>query len=220
MNIYVVVEGEVGEKKLYKHWIPFVNPSLSYIAYPTDITVNNFYLIAGNGYPNYMNTITNAVHDVADNSNGFDRLVIAIDSEDHTYNDKYNEINSLILSLGVNIDYKIIVQHFCLETWALGNKSIYTRHTGNRILRNYKSIFDASKDDPELLPPLPSENLNRAQFAEKYLRALLNEKFRRLTYSKKNPEVLFHHTYFQRVKTRFTADNHIASFNNFLSAFV
>lgn len=220
MNIYVVVEGEVGEKKVYKHWIPFVNPSLSHVDYPTQITVNNFYIISGNGYPNYMDTIKNAVLDVASNSNAFDRLVIAIDSEDLTYTDKYNEINNLIQSLNCNIDYKIIIQHFCLETWALGNKSIYTRHTGNSVLRDYKLIFNVSVDDPEILPPLPSENLNRAQFAEKYLRALLNEKFRRLTYSKKNPEVLFHPTYFERVKRRHLVDNHLASFGNFLSAFI
>jgi len=33
MNIYVVVEGEVTEREVYKCWIPFVNPALTYIGH-------------------------------------------------------------------------------------------------------------------------------------------------------------------------------------------
>ncbi len=219
MNIYVVVEGEVGEKKVYKHWIPLVNTSLSHVNYISEIEENNFFIISGNGYPNYFNTIKNAVSDVANNEK-LDRLVIAIDSEDDTYLEKYNEVDTFIQSLGIVIDYKIIVQNFCLETWALGNKSIYSRNVTDPTLRSYQLVFNVSVDDPEFLPPLLDKHLNRAQFAEKYLRSLCNEKFRNLTYNKKNPTVLLHNRYFERIKNRYVTDHHLPSFGNFLTAFI
>jgi hypothetical protein len=48
-------------------------------------------LISGNGYPNYLNVIENAIKDVNSLGN-FDSLVIAVDSEDKAYQDKYDEI--------------------------------------------------------------------------------------------------------------------------------
>jgi len=49
---------------------------------------------------------------------------------------------------------------------------------------------------------------------------MLNEKYRKLTYSKSNPGALLHDKYFQRVKARLDTTGHITSFNDFLSAFV
>lgn len=219
MNIYLVVEGEVGEKRVYKSWIPFVNSNLSYVQDISNVDTDKFYIISGNGYPNYLNVIEDAVKDVEENSN-FDRLVIAVDSEDMTYTDKYNEINNHIISLDTSIDYRIIVQNFCLETWGLANKAIYTRNTEDDELLMYQSVFNVSIDDPELLPNLEEKNYNRAQFSEKYLRSLLQEKYRGLTYNKRKPDVLMEQTYFEKVKNRYDVDNHISSFSNFLLAFI
>lgn len=218
MNIYVVVEGEVGEKKVYQHWIPLVNPILTPIDYITQVTTNNFYIISGNGYPNYFNTIKNAIDDVANNPQ-FNRLVVAVDSEDIDFATKYTEIDDYIQSFGTSIDYRIIIQHFCLETWALGNKNIYVRNPQDTQLIQFQSIWNVSTQDPELLPPLVS-HLNRAHSAELYLRKLLQEKYRNLTYTKRRPEALLNNTFFNRVKNRCTQDRHVQSFEHFLNAFI
>lgn len=140
-----------------------------------------------------------------------------------TYEDKKDEIETFVddyqLTCGSNIDYRIIIQHFCIETWALANRSIVNRYSSNIDIQKFRSIWDVLYEDPELLPSLPEEKLNRAQFAEKYLRLLLNEKYRNLTYTKNNPKEIIHRKYFDKIKSRCIETGHIASFKDFLNAF-
>ncbi len=217
MKIYLVVEGEIGEKKVYARWIKFYRPDLSIVNYLDELVHNGVYIVSGMGYPNYFDVIESAANDVY--LMRIDKLVVAIDSEEMTYNDKKDEVSEFVESLGLDINYEVIVQHFCLETWALGNKIIVQRNPKNRELKLFRQFFDILTHDPELLPAYQPQSLNRAQFAELYLRRLLNEKYRNLTYSKRNPEVLLHEKYFQRVVERLETTGHIQSFNDFLLAF-
>ncbi len=219
MNIYLVVEGRVGEKQVYAHWVPLVNPSLTVVHSLADVTSNNLVIYSGNGYPQYFDIIKAGVSDVASNSH-IDRLVVAVDSEDMSYAGKRAEVNNFISSLRTSVDYRIIVQHFCLETWALGNQAIVTRNPRDQKLREYRRYYDILRSDPELLPEYPPQHLNRSQFAMLYLKKILNEKYRKLTYTKSNPSALLHEKYFQRVKARLTTTGHISSFDDFLAAFV
>jgi hypothetical protein len=113
----------------------------------------------------------------------------------------------------------IIVRHFCFETWALGNKRVGPRQPKDPILRRYKSFFDVLNKDPELLSGYPPEGYNRAQFAAKYLRKMLNDRGRNVTYTKGNPVYISHPTYFNEVKKRYETTEHIKSFSTFLDAF-
>jgi hypothetical protein len=219
MNIYLVVEGPIGEKKVYAHWVPLVNPNLRLVNSLNEISNNNLLIISGGGYPNYFEVIDNAIDDVTENPH-IDRLVVAVDSEEMSYSDKRDEIIRHISSQGPSINYRVIVQHFCLETWGLGNQVIVSRRPKDHQLREYRQLFDVLTDDPELLPGHPSENLNRSQFAARYLKKLLNDKYRNLTYSKSNPIALLNDKYYERVKSRLHNTGHIPSFNDFLTAFV
>jgi hypothetical protein len=218
MNIYVIVEGEIGEKKLYQSWIPLVNPDLIYVNHISLIQNNHFAIISGGGYPHYFDVIRSAIEDVNSYAN-IDRLVVSVDSEELSYNKKLNEISDFIFQFQLNAKIYIIIQHFCLETWALANKLIISPNTQSRKLIEYKRFYNVRLNDPELLPAYKKEELNRSQFAEKYLRHAVNDKYRNLTYTKKNPKVLLHHKYFNRVKERFQKTGQIKSFSNFLSAF-
>lgn len=218
MNLYVVVEGKV-EKDVYREWIPFVNPQLSYIERFNDVTRDCFYLVTGGGYPGYFDVIDDAIKDVKENIN-FDRLVISVDSEELTCEDKYNEVSVYVSKREVSVEVRIVIQHFCIETWGLANRKIFSQPSQIEKLREYKNFFSVRVNDPELLPPYPKERLNRSQFAEKYLRLALNEKFKNLTYTKKAPNVLLHPKYFDQVKNRFLETHHIASFETFLTAFL
>jgi hypothetical protein len=218
VNIYAVVEGPIGEKKVYAHWAPLVNKDLDVVTSIDAVTDNKLYIIAGGGYPQYFEVVAAGAADVASNPI-FDRLVVGIDSEEMTCAEKRQEVEECLDGLGLGISYRVIVQHFCLETWALGNRVIVRRNPRNAMLRRYQGIHDVRNQDPELLPPLQDEQLTRAQFAEKYLRALLNERYRNLSYSKNNPSALLNDKYFERVKERFEDTGHIASFEGFLGAF-
>lgn len=228
MNIYIVVEGAVGEKKVYTEWIPLVNSTLSHAPTLNEVAENNFYIAIGGGYPNIFEVIEDGIEDVTtiykNNYRLFDRFVVVIDSEENTLADKKNEITDFIdpilLQKNITFDYKVIVQHFCLEAWALGNKKITSNNIRIPELIKYKSIFDVATNDPEHLPPLPEQELNRAQFALKYLTILLNNKHRNHSYSKNNPDALLNKKYFEQVKKRYQETAHIGSFDAFLTAFI
>ena len=219
MNLYIVVEGVIGEKYVYKNWVPLVNPSLKFVDDITAIQNNNFYIVSGGGYPSYFKAIDDAIADVNELGN-VDRLVIAVDSEELSYEEKLAEVNNHLANSYCVAEIRVIIQHFCLETWALGNKNAIPQHPHSGKLLTYMEFYNVRNNDPELLPDYNEEELNRCQFAEKYLRRAFNEKYRNISYSKSNPKVLLHPQYFERIRNRMIETRHIQSFNNFLEAFV
>jgi len=218
VNIYTLVEGEKGAKKVYEHWIPLVNSSLNKVDRIDDLASDNFVVYAAGGYPDYLTLINDAAEDIAATPN-VDRLVIAVDSEDYSYNDKRAEIQTHVDNLVVGCDVYIVVQHFCFETWALGNRKFGPRNPINSKLISYREIHNVFQEDPEDLPPIPEKRLNRAQFAHKYLRAMINDRNSRLTYNKNRPIPLLHDSYFNEVNSRMVDQNHIQSFDDFITAF-
>jgi hypothetical protein len=218
MNIHIVTEGAVGEKAVYRHWIPLVNPELTYVSHISETQNNNFSILSGGGYPRYLEIIDTAIADVNDMHN-IDRLVIAVDSEEMSYQEKLDEIEQHIKNSKCHVEIKIIIQHFCLETWALGNRIMMSRKIKNEKLRTYVRLFNVRINDPELLPSHNQEKMNRAQFALKYLKLAMNEKYKQLSYSKSNPGALLNDKYFARVKERLEQADHIQSFQSFIDAF-
>ncbi|MCD4743977.1 MAG: hypothetical protein K8R67_16060 [Desulfobacteraceae bacterium] len=95
MNVFIVVEGEIGERYVYEKWIPLINPKLSVVNSIFDIKNDNFAIIAGMGYPNYFDVIKSAIDDI-NGVNNIDRLVIAIDSEEMSFDDKLKEVEDYL----------------------------------------------------------------------------------------------------------------------------
>ena len=215
MNIYVLVEGKT-EKVVYKTWIPYVNPDLTYVNYPVELADNQFAIVSAMGYPDYLELIDSAVEDVV-SSAAIDRLVVAIDSEEMTRAEKYDEVEARIQSIDRSIDYRIIVQHFCLETWALGNRRVVRALPQEANLKLFKGVYDVRVRDPGELPAY--KEWNRAQFAYRFLRAAFRDRWGSLTYSKSNPSQLRNKSYLEQLDYRLSATGHIESFEAFKTAF-
>src|SRR5262245_27850563 len=126
MNIYVVVEGEKATSKLYRRWIPFLNSSLRPIDYLQDLSQNNFFIFAGHGQPGYWDRVSRAVEDVNIIPN-IDRLVVSLDSENMGHEEKLLEVQDHVNTMGCKINVKYIIQHFCIETWLLGNRTLFRK---------------------------------------------------------------------------------------------
>lgn len=218
MNFYVVVEG-IAEKKVYTAWIPYINPSLTSASLIADVKKDNFYIVNGGGNPFYYSVLSNGINDVNTNKQ-FDRLVVCIDSEEMSKKEKIEEVERIIKGVACRVEIRIVVQHFCFETWGLGNKKLIKQNPTSSRLLDYKRIHDVRKNDPELLPENKKEELTRVKFAEKYLKAALHERFNRLTYLKSNPSVLTHRKYFDELVSRVNTTTHINSFADLLNAFV
>ncbi len=215
MNIYVVTEG-ITEKKIYSKWIGYANPKLSYIDTLNSLKTNNYYIVAGGGNPYYFEVISNGIKDV-NKIHEFDRLVICVDADHLTKDEKQREITDLVN--GCRAEIRIVIQDFCFEAWGLGNRKLIRPNPAGAALQAYKRHYDVSKNDPALLPEKADENLSRMKFAEKYLKSALNDKFRQLTYIKSNPKPLLHSTYFNQLSGRLQDTGHISSFGDFLDAF-
>ncbi len=218
MNIYLVVEGK-AERIVYPAWISIVNSSLSQVQIISDVVSNNYYLISGMGYPYYFDVIRDAISDIND-LQIFDRLVVAVDSEDMSYAEKASEIKAFLDSHPCKVPIHTIIQHFCFETWALGNRKLVRRHAHDIRLREYINIHDVITLDPALLPELPQYDWNRAQFAYKYLKAAINERNCNIGYSKGSPRFVTHHKFFNEIQKRVQSSEHISSFKDFIAAFV
>jgi len=218
VNYYIVVEGSV-EKEVYINWIPLMNPSLRHIDSLGEVTEDTFIIFNGGGYPSILGMIDDAIADLTISEKDY-TLVIVIDSEEMTRQEKFDEIDIYIKNkaVGLKIDYKIVVQHFCFETWALGNRKIVTSKPSNPDLVEYLKHFHVRKNDPELLTSISAKHGNRAQFSERYLRKLLQQKYRQ-TYTKRNPAGVTHPSYFTELKKRLQDTGHIDSFNELLATF-
>jgi len=218
MNIYLVVEGK-AESIIYPNWIAIVNPMLSRIDNPSLVNQNNFYMISDMGYPKIFSAIDSSIADIT-LYRKYNRLIIAVDSEDMTRDDKYTEFNDYLLTKTIPCEVKIIIQHFCIETWALGNRKILGLTSQSERLRNYRRLFDVRSQDPELLPSKPNEDMNRAQFAKKYLQLVINDVRKTMTYTPGEPRPVNEKYYFEQIRRRYEQTNHIKSFNGFLTAFI
>jgi hypothetical protein len=64
MNIYIIAEGEITEKKVYQSWIPMWNENLSCVESVDLLSQNNFTIYAGGGYPCTLDMIDAAIEDV------------------------------------------------------------------------------------------------------------------------------------------------------------
>lgn len=219
MNYYVVVEGEMGAKKIYEHWIPYVNATLKKVDDLERLKNDNFIVFHAFGNPFYFNVIENAIQDVNDNP-GIDKLVIAVDSEELSYQEKLLELNNFLSARDCRAGISLIIQHFNFEAWALGNSKLIRRAPHLERLRKYKKFYDVRIRDPEGLPAFPEEGLKRARFAKKYLRLAFNERHRNLTYKENRPETIAHPKFFDQLKRRLQEKNHIVSFQDFFTAFV
>lgn len=219
MNIYVVVEGEIATKKIYRSWIPLVNIKLTNVDYLENVIQDNFFILAGFGQPYILERVDKAINDV-NKLTKFDRLVIGLDSEEDTYEEKYRQVKDHVGKTACRVEVRYIIQHFCLETWLLGNKSVIRKQPQDVELLQYKKIYDVRYLDPENLIAPDRLHLKRAHFAYKYLRAGIRDLTNnRATYSKRNPGMAKTPGYYAELKKRHDEDNHIKSFGDFINAF-
>jgi len=221
MNIYVVVEGR-AEKIVYSSWIPSLNPLLSEVSYVEELNGNKFLIREGGGMPQYFDVIAAAVED-ARAFPEISRLVVCVDSEDQSFDEKYAEVTTFIAGCNPNstTDTRVVVQDFCFEVWALANRRAMPTTVREPRLLTFKKHFDVSVRDPELLSPLPESEFNRAQTAKSYLRSMISTKWKRekLGYSEGNPGPVVHPSYFRHVRARRTDTKHIARLDAFIDAF-
>lgn len=177
MNLYLIVEGEETEMMLYPRWIQYFIPELTRVDNFQDVTENSYYLFSGQGIPSIYNHVVNAIKDV--NKLGkYDYLVVVLDADEITPEQRkqkvIEKINESKIALSDTCVLKIIVQSRSIETWFLGNRSVYKRNPQGDKFKLYSRYFNVEINDPEQMET--SFGFKRvAHFHESYLREMLKE---------------------------------------------
>lgn len=217
MSLYVVVEGRRTEPKIYRAWLPLLIPGLLPVARIEDAMDHHFYIVAGRGYPSYLDRIHDAVEDLRLPDSPFTHLVICADAEESTRAERHAEIERVIIDAGCPVPYTVVVADCCLETWLLGHRKLVRRNPQDPELRSYLEHYDVVTEDPERMP-LHAAHRTRAQLCFRYLRAVFRERKQR--YSKDDPGSAITESYLDALKDRASPPprglGHLASFAHLL----
>ena len=222
MNFYCIVEGRT-ERKIYPKWIKYCNSTLNIVPRIEDVNQNEVFIITAGGYPYIFEVIKSAIIDIKTYPK-FDKFVISLDSELSSYEEKRNELIDKLTEFkfdaeSLNIELVIIIQNFCLETWALGHRKIFRKRTTDPDLNEFKKFYNVTVNDPELLPDFPIRKYSRVEFAYKYLHHGIKDLYTSLTYTKSSPDFIGEQHYFDELISRYDDTKHISSFSIFVDTF-
>lgn len=219
MNIYFLVEG-ITELKVYPQWLSHLIPTLSRVDFAQDANINNYYLISGFGYPRLLDVaLVNSVDEINEWDN-YDHLVLVIDSDDMSEQEKINEIEIFIknnnIVLNSRCQLQVIAQKSCMETWFLGNKKAYTKSVGKHSdFYHYAKFYNVSQQDPELMDKPDNITGSASIYHETYLRKMLAEKT--IRYSKSTPREVGEVHYLNQLQKRVSETQHLISLRNFFN---
>lgn len=236
MNIYFLVEGET-ERDFYPQLIEvFFQGLLTKVPSPKVASANNYFIIGGGGYPFIYNgpkvprdsapALENAIKDINGNP-VYDFLILCLDADKYTVQDKINEFDfhiNRLRSNGIVLNSKckevLIVQNRCIETWFLGNKKMYKRTPSFEPLISYTRYYDVSLNNPEFMGSF-SNNFTPQKFHLNYLKEMILQKTNESkSYSKVASKQVIDKNYTnQIIKRALDQAGHLSSLKNLLILF-
>lgn len=222
MKLYLVVEGRRTEPKLYTAWLTHYQPSLVRYHSVEELVEgaeDGYHLVAGGGYPSYLDRIRNAVDDINGSlnaGNAIDALMVCVDTEgDFTIEEKIAELNELLSNLRPDCVALPIVQNLCIETWLLGNRKFFHRQPQSQELVRFQKFYSVLEKCPETMPSMPGY-LTPVSFHLAYFRHLCWE--RNTSYSKKNPGPALAGSFLEELLNRHASTGHLPSLATLASA--
>lgn len=151
MKLYLLVEGEQTEKKLFRAWLKHCFPRVTEVFQPADLTPDSFFLLAGMGYPSYLQRIPQALEDAA--RFGAEHLFVCIDAEDRSYEQRRTEVAGILEQAATALQRRglqfighlhVIVADCCVESWLLGHRRLVPRQPTDENLLRLKGFYDVS----------------------------------------------------------------------------
>jgi hypothetical protein len=93
MKIYFLVEGRRTEPKIYPCWLSYLIPELAKLKSFDEDCLNGYFIFSGFGYPHLLDEILpDSVEDI-NNSGDYDYLVLVIDAEELSLEERIEEVN-------------------------------------------------------------------------------------------------------------------------------
>lgn len=223
MSLYLLVEGEITEKQVYRAWLHHELPWLREVGSAPEITTGAFYVLSSGGYPT-PGLLEACARDVRDNP-AIEHLVVCVDTDDRpaaTVREQQvterlaEAIDATRMREGnPNVRAHVIVQHWCIETWFLGNARLALRASPSERLVKLLGHFDVRAHDPEAmgLPSWSERDTPRtiSKFHQQYLRELFLNVEPRARYSKSAPGIVLDRAYYDALRERVATTGHLPS---------
>lgn len=217
MNLYFLLEGERTEKKVYESWIRVAFPGLNLIERIEDVTEDCFRLLSGDGYPQILERLAEAVAELSLAPGKIDHLFICLDADGHGATARKKAVEEYLRELPLSAPVSVIVQECCLESWFLGNRVFVRAQPQDQELIRFRAFYDVRSADPERMPAMPpADAAQPQQFHLRYLKACFRE--HRLSYSKSRPVEVVERHYLDQLVKRVDETGHLASFGELVTA--
>ncbi len=217
MNFYMLVEGKSAEMKIYPKLISIYRPQYRRAKSLEDIGENSYYMFSGMGIPSLYDKIGPSIQDIQEfnetHPQNIDRLVVCLDTDYYGNEESthFRITQELMKRGGLGIDFTVILQTMCIESWFLGNREAYPKIAGQDFLP-YSKHYDVSQNDPEKMEP-PDDKITIGSYAKQYLKKMLNESGR--TYSVRQVKDVTTEDYIRGMDARLRETGHIHSFGYF-----
>lgn len=211
MNLCFLVEGALTEKYVYRSWIKHTFPALSEVSATGDMKSDTYYIVAGNGNPQYKKRIAELMADFQAYP-AIDHFFICVDAESKAYTEAFEEIESEVAkhSQSPQLSIHIIIQNGCIETWFLGHTGMMQQVASASRMSKYVKFYDVSKKDPEHMEAHPDHPI-RAHFHQEYLQEMFLAQNPRQRYRKKSPGLVLEKPYLDALRERCRATSHLPS---------
>lgn len=227
MNFYFLVEGKNTEPETYPRFIEHFVNGYHKVNNLEELTINNYIIESGYGYPNILNIFNNTLSKIAafnkknkHNDRKVDTLVLVIDADNYKNptNAKKNveqlisDRKSLIKDAKISVRY--VIQNLCIESWFLGNKGAFP-DTYTDEFKKYVDHFNVKHCSPDKMRS-PIQEITHAQYSYKYLVEMLHQSGE--IYGKSKTQFVTSPDYIDGINDRYT-NGDIQSFKELLDIF-
>lgn len=218
MNAYFLVEGKRTERKVYPKWLSLLIPDLKFVNFFDDVVSNNYKIFSGEGFPHLLHKHLKAsIEDVNEDGN-YQYFIICLDADDCSVEDRIHEVNEFLkeneIILNDGIEFRIVVQEKCIESWLLGNRNVFKMNPSDPDLVKAVQFYNVSEEDPERMDKPADFDGSVSDFHYSYLKSMLRE--RHVSYTKKNPRDVTEKHYLDELISRHQDTGHLVTFKNFI----
>lgn len=227
MNFYFLVEGKNTEPEAYPRFIEHFVDGYYKVNKLEELTINNYIIESGYGYPNILKIFNNTLTKIAEfnkkskhNGKKVDTLVFVIDADNYknpasarkNVEQIISDRKNLIKDAKISVRY--VIQNLCIESWFLGNKNAFP-DTYTDEFKKYVDYFDVKHCSPDKMrSPIP--DISHAQYSCKYLIEMLHQSGE--IYGKSNTTFVTTPNYIDGVNER-CSNGDIQSFKDLLEIF-
>lgn len=219
MNYYFLLEDEKSFIKVLPKWLEYMGFMCTRVVDIDAVTEDCYVMQSGQGVTRLItNVLYQTLDTILEKPGKIDHLVVIIDSEEKTIDERRNEVYHKIdeycteKNITLEFEVKVLVCNHCFESWLLANKKIYPDKEPEKesFFYPFYKHYNVKENDPEKMPvPLHMEETT-AKYHFHYLHEALRYKKER--YSKKRPDYVATNTYFKELIDRMDTTEHIQSF--------